>query len=137
MVVRQLLDTDTLSEVMKGRDSNVAQHAAAYLAYYGQFSFSIITRYEILRGLKAKAATAQIAAFEDRCKSSLVLPLTDQAILRAADIYADLWRRGELIADADILIAATAIEYQLVLATENRAHFERIPGLRLNSWRTT
>jgi tRNA(fMet)-specific endonuclease VapC len=52
-----LPDTDTLSEVMKGRAAHVRAKARHYLAAYGRFSFSIITRYEILRGLKAKAAT--------------------------------------------------------------------------------
>ena len=53
-----LLDTDTLSEVMKGRDPQVQRRARQYLASYGCFTFSIITRYEILRGLKAKGATS-------------------------------------------------------------------------------
>lgn len=45
-----LLDTDTLSEVMKGRDPQVQRQARRHLADYGPFAFSIITRYEILRG---------------------------------------------------------------------------------------
>jgi hypothetical protein len=39
-----------------------------------------------------------------------VLPLTDAVVMRASDIYADLYRRGQLIGDADILIAATALD---------------------------
>ena len=65
-----LLDTDTLSEVMKGRDPQVQRRARQYLASYGCFTFSIITRYEILRGLKAKGATRQIATFRERCSFS-------------------------------------------------------------------
>ena len=44
-----LLDTDTLSEVMKGRDSHVQQKARQYLATHGRFRVSILTRYEIFR----------------------------------------------------------------------------------------
>ncbi|MBN1976011.1 MAG: type II toxin-antitoxin system VapC family toxin [Anaerolineae bacterium] len=131
-----LLDTDTLSEVMKGYDLQVSQHAAAYLADHGRFTFSIITRYEILRGLKAKQALRQIEAFEERCRKSIVLPLSDEVILLAAEIYGDLHRSGQLISDADILIAATARVYELTLVTENQAHFQRIPGLSVESWRT-
>ena len=61
-----LLDTDTLSEVIKAHDPHVQRRAKAYLAAHSQFTFSIITRYEILRGLKAKNATRQISAFDDR-----------------------------------------------------------------------
>jgi tRNA(fMet)-specific endonuclease VapC len=49
-----LLDTDALSEVMKGKNTSVEQHAREYLRTHGQFRFSVITRYEILRGLKSK-----------------------------------------------------------------------------------
>lgn len=130
-----LLDTDTLSEIMKGRDPHVQQKARQYLATHGPFRFSILTRYEILRGLKAKHAIHQVALFEQRCQRSHVLPLTDDVIVRAADTYAFLHQRGQLISDADILIAATAMFHGLVLISENVAHFSRIPDLAVESWR--
>ena len=40
---------------------------------------------------------------------------------------------GALIGDMDLLIAATALQYNLVLLTNNRRHFERIEGLRIES----
>jgi tRNA(fMet)-specific endonuclease VapC len=64
-----------------------------------------------------------------------VLPLTEPIAVRAAAIYADLQLRGELIGDADILIAATALEHGLAIATGNIVHFERIPGLQVVNWR--
>jgi tRNA(fMet)-specific endonuclease VapC len=63
-----------------------------------------------------------------------VLPITDQIIVRAADIYADLHVHGQLIPDADILIAATALDHGLVMATSNVADFGRISGLRIDNW---
>ena len=50
-----LLDTDTLSDIMK-KDPVVREKAIQYLSEEGQFTFSLITRYEILRGLRAKQA---------------------------------------------------------------------------------
>jgi tRNA(fMet)-specific endonuclease VapC len=135
-VAQALLDTDTLSEVIKGRDPLVAQRAQKYLQTHKRFIFSIITRYEILRGLKAKGALQQIAFFEERCRESRILPLTDAVVGQAAEIYADLHRSGRLISDADILIAATALTHDLTLVTENAGHFERIAGLRVESWRS-
>jgi len=131
-----LLDTDTLSEVMKGKNPITRQKARQYLDIYGRFTFSIMTRYEILRGLKAKQATKQIAVFENRCQVSEVLPLTDPIIVRGADIYADLKQRGQLISDADILIASTALIHDLVLVTNNLRHFTRISGLSVETWKT-
>lgn len=131
-----LLDTDTLLEVLKGRDARVLQRARDYLVQYGQLAFSLMTRYEILRGLKAKGATTQLADFERFCRVSEILPITDAIVVRAAELYADLKHRGQLISDADLLIAATALEHGRVLVTNNLAHFQRIPHLLVISWRT-
>jgi tRNA(fMet)-specific endonuclease VapC len=60
-----LIDTDNLPEVMKGVDQRVQDNARRYLAAFGHFTFSLITRYEILRGLKARRATRQIARLND------------------------------------------------------------------------
>jgi len=129
-----LLDTDTLSEIMKGQDFHIQQKAQQYLGVYGYFTFSIITRYEILRGLKAKEAIRQLSAFERRCQKSNVLPLTDEVIIQAADIYGNLYRQGQLISDADILIGATALVHGLALVTKNIDHFQRISHLGLENW---
>jgi tRNA(fMet)-specific endonuclease VapC len=40
---------------------------------------------------------------------------------------------GLLIGDTDQLIAATALQYDLTLLSNNRRHFERIEGLRIES----
>jgi tRNA(fMet)-specific endonuclease VapC len=135
MTLLALLDTDILSEIMKGRDSNVEKKAKDYLKTYGQFRFSVITRYEILRGLKVKQAVRQITIFEDRCKKSYVYPLTDNIIVQASDIYAYLYQQGLLISDADILIAATALVHNFILITGNVEHFNRIPNLISKSWK--
>lgn len=42
-----LLDTDTLSEIIKGRNLATQRKAQEYLALHQRFQFSIITRYEM------------------------------------------------------------------------------------------
>lgn len=128
-----LLDTDILSAIMRAEPAAVAQ-ARDYVAVYPRLTISIITRYEILRGLKSKRATAQLKKFEALCSSLQVLALSDAIIVRAAGIYATLHQNGQLIGDADILIAATALEHGLALATNNTAHHSRIEGLTLENW---
>jgi tRNA(fMet)-specific endonuclease VapC len=54
-----LLDTAILSAVMRQHPAALLR-ARAYLAVHQRFTF--ITRYEVLRGLQAKRATAQLAA---------------------------------------------------------------------------
>jgi tRNA(fMet)-specific endonuclease VapC len=128
-----LLDTDILSAVMRQQPISMPR-ARAYLAAHHRLTFSIITRYEILRGLHAKNATAQLTAFARLCSASTVLPLTDEIVVRAAAIYADLHQHGALISDADILIAATALEHGLIVVTNNVSHYQRIAGIQLENW---
>lgn len=129
-----LLDTDILSELLK-QHPHVTHRARLYLAEHKRLAFSIITRYEILRGLKAKQAQAQEIAFEALCQACLILPLTDRVIERAATLYAELYRRGALLPDADLLIAATALDARLTVVTNNLAHFQRIPDLVVETWK--
>ncbi|MGD9632740.1 MAG: type II toxin-antitoxin system VapC family toxin [Pirellulales bacterium] len=132
MTPATLLDSDVLSALMK-RDVAVVQRARTYLTEHAQLSFSSITRYEVLRGLKAKQAVAQLRRFDAFCDTCQILP-TSGVVDRAAEIYADLYRSGRLIGDADILIAATALDVGMELASNNAAHFGRVAGLSVVSW---
>jgi len=129
-----LLDTDILSELLK-QHPLVLQRVRLYLAEHDRLAFSIITQYELLRGLKAKQARAQEAAFALLCQASLILPLTDQIVERAATLYGDLYRQGALLPDADLLIAATALDTRRTLVTNNLSHFQRIPDLVIETWK--
>jgi tRNA(fMet)-specific endonuclease VapC len=128
-----ILDTDILSLLMR-HNPTVVGKAKAYLLEHRQFTISVITRYEILRGLKAKGAAQQAARFEQFCGRNRILPINDETIVKAADIYADLHKRGELIGDADILIAASALVNGCGIVTNNEAHFRRIAGIQVENW---
>jgi len=128
-----LLDTDILSYLLRGQ-TTVVQRAVAYLESHTQLQFSVITRYEILRGLQARNATAQTARFDSFCQKHWIVAVDEAVIDRAAAIYADLYRSGLLISDADILIGATALVNGYTLATNNADHFGRINGLIIDNW---
>jgi tRNA(fMet)-specific endonuclease VapC len=129
-----LLDTDILSELFKGHNL-VKSRAAEYMREHSRLTISHITKYEILKGLKAKKAQKQIDAFTKFCTSNIVLPISDNAIVKAADMYASLKEQGELISDGDILVAAIAVTNDLVLVTNNTNHFSRIKDLKLDNWK--
>ena len=128
-----VLDTDIIFAIMR-EDPVVLSKALAYLMEHRRFTLSVITRYEILRGLEAKQARRQIADFEALCNQSTILPLTEDAVAKAAEIYGDLTRRGQLVGDADILIAASALVHGLAVVTNNERHFHRIKGLQVENW---
>jgi len=60
MIARSILDTDILSEYLKGHDPAVAGQAARYAAEHGVFMFTSVTVYEIAFGLELKGAYAQL-----------------------------------------------------------------------------
>jgi len=130
-----LLDTDTLSEILKQRHPTVVQRAIGYLQHYQEFAFSAITRYEVIRGLKDKRATRQLRQFAMFCQHSLIFSITDAILERAADLWVAGRRAGQARNDADLIIAATALEHVRALVTGNTAHFSWIPGLVIEDWR--
>lgn len=130
-----LLDTDTVSEIFKRKNPTVRKRAAAYLRQHGQFAFSAITRYEAVRGLRRKKATTQLPRFQAFCQHSLIFAISDDILDRAADLWVIAYHGGHPKNDADIIIAATALENGRVLVTGNTAHFAWIPSLLLEDWR--
>ncbi len=62
----------------------------------------------------------------------VVLSPNEAVMVVFAGIRSRLRRRGELVPDLDLLVAATAIAHDMVLLTRNRKHFERIPELNLS-----
>jgi tRNA(fMet)-specific endonuclease VapC len=49
-------------------------------------------------------------------------------------LKANLVRQGNVINDADLFIAAGALENDMVLVTNNEKHFNRIKGLKVENW---
>lgn len=129
-----LLDTDTLSEIFKQKNPVVSARANAYLKTCGAFTISIVTWYEVVRGLRAVNAVTKLKRFELFTSHSVILP----ASTRTFDIAADLWAadraRRQSTFDADLLIAATAIEHGMMLVTGNTPHFQWISQLVIDDW---
>jgi len=130
-----LIDTDILSELLKNRDAVVIHHGAEYLAQHQRFSISAMTRYEVLRGLKDKAATTQLRHFATFCQHSEVLAITDEVLDRASDLWVEARKGGHPQCDPDLIIAATALVNDRLLITGNTHHFSWIPHLRVDNWR--
>lgn len=118
---------------MKG-NSAAMDSVSQYVKRHKHISLSIITYYELLRGLKAIGSDKKIAAFQAFMAQCEIIPLTQPIIETAAEIYAALKDQGMLIEDADILIAATAINKGMSLVTDNIEHFRRVHGIKIHNW---
>src|SRR5882762_3853491 len=109
-----LLDTDILSEFLRG-NSKVAAKVDEHLEEYGLVNLSIITYYEILNGLLYKDAKKQLKKFTDFVELNKVIPMTMRTAKIAAEVYADLRKKGREIGHTDTLIAGIAMANDLQL----------------------
>jgi tRNA(fMet)-specific endonuclease VapC len=63
-----------------------------------------------------------------------IVPFDENAGKYFGEIKASLKRKGRIISDPDIFIAATAFSNNLILVTNNGAHFSRIENLAIENW---
>lgn len=137
---KALLDTDTLSEIGKGRNPAVKANANTYRKAFRYYSFSVITVLEIVSGYQKAQDFQRMHAFLASIASEEVFPLDVFAAELAGRITGDLDRTGQPIGRADPMIAAIAIDQGLELVTGNTVHYQRIQQLgyplTLANWRS-
>jgi tRNA(fMet)-specific endonuclease VapC len=136
-VSKSLLDTDILSEILKGINPTVASNAAAYRQAFGRYSLSSITVMEVISGLQRNQSHRRIQKFLTDISGEEVLPFGQAEGTLAGEIDGDLERVGRPIGRCDPMIAAIANGLELV--TGNTAHYQRIQQLgyplTLVNWR--
>ena len=130
---RCTLDTNIISAFLK-KDLRVVSRVSDYLESFDRLTINIISYYEILRGLKDLGNEEKLKKFEEFVQENEFISIGKDAVIKAAEIYAYLKKQGNLIEDADILMASIAIVENLVLVTNNIKHFERIDGLTTANW---
>jgi predicted nucleic acid-binding protein len=135
-----LLDTDILSEVLKGVDQNVRRRAQTYRAVAERYTTSAVTIMEIVRGYRRARQDRRLEAFLAIVPELEVLVVDATIADLAGRIHADLELAGRPISWIDPMIAAVALVHDLTLVTGNTAHYQRIVdlghSLRLDNWRT-
>lgn len=134
-----LLDSDIVSEILKGRNVEVARKTYAYKEAFPRLSFASVTLLEVLYGLERINAHSQIHRAELLfSENEEIIPMSADYRL-AASIAGALDRRGRPIGLADPLIAACAIRRGLGIATGNTAHYAYIQEagypFHLENWR--
>ncbi len=138
-MTKVILDTDMLSEVLKGKHPKVVARHAEYLRVHQRLTTTALTIAEIAHGVYKRRAPARLQKVLRELANVEVLPLDSAAALLAGQILADLERDGRPIGSADPLIAGICIDHALPLVTGNTEHFERIQRLgyplQLQTWR--
>jgi tRNA(fMet)-specific endonuclease VapC len=136
---KALLDTDILSEYLKGHDRAVIRRAADYARQHGAFTFTSVTVHEIVYGLELKGATAQLQKALLWLGQNEQITPTSADYLQAATIKATARKQGSIVELPDCLIAAVAVRLGLPLVTGNTEDFQAIQktgvALDIENWR--
>ena len=131
--MRYLLDTNTVSALMRGQEKVAARLAKTPRE---DVAISQVTVAEIEFGLRYLPASKRRRALEAQWTaigSELIrLPWDDEVSRRFGERKARLERTGNRMSDFDLAIAVHAVAYGLTLVTADRA-FERL-RLRRENW---
>ena len=132
MPSRFLLDTDTLSHVIRTPQGQVARR----LAEAGEASVltSIVVACELRFGARKKGSAVLSERVEQLLGSLEVAPLEQGVDAIYAEIRSTLESSGRTIGANDLLIAAHAIAQGAVLVSGNIGEFRRVPGLEVTNW---
>ena len=126
-----LLDTNIASyiirenmQVLRRLQANVSEKTA----------ISVLTEAELMFGIERRPEAARLNALVNRfLASNVILEWTSTAAYHFARERAVLERKGQLLADIDMMIAAHALAEDAVLVT-NDAAFRRIDHLKVEDW---
>ena len=133
MEARYLLDTNICIYIRRKKPEEVLRRFRTLRP--GEAVLSVITFGELVYGAEKSAQRG--AALEVLRELAQVLPvqsLPETAAESYGTIRAELERKGEMIGNNDLWIAAHAKAVDLVLVTNNEREFRRVRGLKVQNW---
>ena len=125
-----LIDSDCLINFLNGQPQavKVISHLQNHLLYT-----CIINIGEIMLGLQDPTAKnkSRKSKFEAFLQTLTVINIDQPVIEKFINIKYHLKKRGQLVDNFDLLIAAACLAHKLILVTDNHSHFQNIPNLKL------
>lgn len=120
------LDTSILIDYFRKKDKT---NSVLYQLSVKDYDFSItsITEFEIRRGITKK----QEDFWNKLLLNIEVLAFTSQSARLASEIDSELKKKSKQLNLADLFIASTAMSHTVPIATLNKKHFDRVPGLNV------
>ncbi len=128
------LDTTFLIDFLRG-DPAAEKKLQYYTDRYEPLTTTPINAAELFKGAyRSKNRTSELAKVKMILEYLDLLQLSLPVCEKFGKLVNELSTGGSSIGDLDSIIASTAITYREILLTRNRAHFERVPGLVVDSW---
>lgn len=129
-----LFDTDAISEALRSRPLELYVDWLGRIPRAEQFTSAVVVG-ELFKGaFRSAHRDRHLENIGERVLPAVTTLSYDVAAARVfGRVRAHLETTGEILPDADLQIAATALHHDLELVTGNLRHFRRIPELRLCS----
>jgi tRNA(fMet)-specific endonuclease VapC len=130
--MRYLLDTNSVSDLIRKPQGRVAQHV--HNIGESKVCTSIIVAAELRYGAAKKQSPRLTAQLQAVLGALEVLPFEAPADTTYGLLRARLERAGRPIGGNDLLIAAQTIALGYTIVTDNEKEFARIEGLPRENW---
>ncbi len=130
-MLKYMLDTHICTVTVKNRPQQMRE---AFNRHHGQFCISSISLMELHGAEKLAAPERNLSVVEGFTARLEVLPYDEMAAGHTGQLRAELARGGTPIRPYDQLIAGHARSRGLILVTNKRHEFDRVPGLRVEDW---
>lgn len=128
-----LLDSNACIQLLKNRSTKLLQEFERHQP--ADIVVCSIVKSELYYGARhSSQVEANLQLLERFFQPLKSLPFDDNCAQQAGLIRADLAVQGKPIGPNDLLIAATARAYDVVLVTHNVREFARVTGLRWVDW---
>lgn len=131
-MLRYLLDTNAVSQLIRRPDGQVAQRVAGLEP--DSFAINVIVAAELRYGAERRGSLRLTRQLEAVLSAIDVLPLEEPVDRHYGEIRSELERSGRPIGFNDLLIAAHARALGLTLVTNNVGEFRRVRGLSVEDW---
>ncbi|KQQ35557.1 plasmid maintenance protein [Rhizobium sp. Leaf306] len=131
-MLKYMLDTNICIFTIKNRPQQVRE---AFNRFHNQLCISSVSFMELIFGAEKSASPEKnLRVVESFAARLEVLSYDEPAASHTGHLRAELARSGTPIGPYDQLIAGHARSRGLIIVTNNRREFDRVPGLRVEDW---
>lgn len=134
-MLKYMLDTNICIFTVKNRPAHMRE---VFNRHHGQMCISAVSLMELIYGAEKSASPERNLAVVEGFAARLdVLPYDEIAASHTGQLRAELAKSGTPIGPYDQMIAGHARSRGLIIVTNNRREFDRVPGLRVEDWATS
>ena len=126
---------DLMKESKRGRAGTASAKLRDLTARGEVLRIAIFTLAELFVGVAKGTRPRQERMAIEQCVAPFdILPFERSTAEIYGTIVGELEKQGQAISDIHALIASVALEHAELLVTRNRRHFDRVAGLRVESY---